>query len=265
MVEQVGAGWWLRREVRPPPLRLLLVGWRPGMRWQARDQSEARDPFLRLYWNRRGGAAIAWAGGRVALGPDRLVAIMPETPHRRRSTALTDHFFIHAACDEPGWRLAPGVLALPAPGWLRRGLARIAVADPPAPRVGQVALAIAAWALGELPPDDAGPDPERQRLADALLPFVRHPGSWPGSAALAARLGWPERTLNRRFHQLAGQSPRAWIGARRLDAACDLLAHGDEPIAAIAERLGYVDRFHFTRAFAAARGLGPASYRRLRR
>jgi AraC-like DNA-binding protein len=33
-------------------------------------------------------------------------------------------------------------------------------------------------------------------------------------------------------------------------------------IAGIATILGYGDRFHFTRAFTAARGIGPAAYRR---
>ena len=120
MVEQNSPDWWLRRHPAAMPLRLLLVGWRPAMRWEPRDQALARDPFLRIYWNRTPGAEIACLGRRTALGPDRLVAILPETPHRRRSTGPSDHFFIHAAFDDPGWRLATGVCTLAVEPWLRR-------------------------------------------------------------------------------------------------------------------------------------------------
>lgn len=262
MVEQNSPDWWLRRHPTAMPLRLLLVGWRPAMRWESRDQALSRDPFLRIYWNRTSGAEIVCQGRRTDLGPDRLVAILPETPHRRRSTGASDHFFIHAAFDDPAWRLATGVRVLAVEPWLRRIIDALLTADPPRRWVERAATAIASAVICELPLAEQTPDPEIQLLADAIQPFARHPGSWPGSQALARRLGWAERTLSRRFHHLCGLSPREWIGTRRIETACDLLAHGQTTIPEIALHLGYGDRFHFTRAFTAARGLGPAAYRR---
>ncbi len=263
MVLQLSQDWWIHRDLQVPPMRLLLAGWRPGMLWESRDQNAACDPFLRIYWNRTAGGGVVHEGRRIALRPDRLLAILPETPHRRSSTASADHFFIHAAFDSPGWRLPPGVVELPVDRWFRSAIDQILIAAPPQHLIERVASALVATTLCQLPLAEPGRDADLSLLSAALAPFARHPGGWPGTTALAQRLGWAERSLNRRFHQLCGQSPRAWIGSRRIDAACDQLAHGQTPIAEIAIRLGYGDRFHFSKAFRSARGLGPAGYRRL--
>ncbi len=264
MVEQLSTQWWLRRDVAPVPMRLLLVGWRAQMRWESRDQNEACDPFLRLYWNRTPGAAVVVDGRRVPLRPDRLVAILPETRHYRRSRSAADHFFIHATCDWPGWRLPPGIHELALEPWFIQKLTPLieSAQGPAHGALERFATAVVASAVCQLPVVENALDPDLVRLSELLQPFTHHPGTWPGMRVLAQRLGWAERTCTRRFQQLCGQAPRAWISSQRIARACDLLAHGDASIDIIAQELGFSDRFHFTRTFTAARGCGPAQYRK---
>ena len=198
----------------------------------------------------------------MAAPSPRFLAILPETRHRRISEAASDHFFIHAAIEDPCWRLGTGVAALAVAPGLRQAMQRLLTPDPDRGAVLRLAHALAASALCELPLREQALDPGLALLAERIAGYARHPGSWPGVAALAAALGLPQRSLGRRFHQLCGTSPRRWIAMRRIDAACDLLAHADLPIEGIAQRLGYVDRFHFSRAFRVARGMPPAAYRR---
>lgn len=48
---------------------------------------------------------------------------------------------------------------------------------------------------------------------------------------------------------------------RRLELARELLVGGDLPIAEVAQRCGFPDQFHFSRAFKRAHGSSPSSYR----
>jgi len=67
----------------------------------------------------------------------------------------------------------------------------------------------------------------------------------------------------RAFARDTGESPLRWLMGRRVERARDLLlAHPPLPIAEIAQRCGFADQSHLTRAFAARMGLAPAAWRR---
>jgi AraC-like DNA-binding protein len=79
--------------------------------------------------------------------------------------------------------------------------------------------------------------------------------------ALARRIGLSPVRLAGLFRQALGQSPMAYVRARRLERAEELLLGAGLGVAEIAARLGYCDAFHFSRQFKAARGLAPADFR----
>jgi AraC-like DNA-binding protein len=58
-----------------------------------------------------------------------------------------------------------------------------------------------------------------------------------------------------------GKSAGAWIIAGRMAEARRRLLHSDEPIDAIADRVGYADATHFIRLFRRSHGATPASWR----
>lgn len=78
---------------------------------------------------------------------------------------------------------------------------------------------------------------------------------------LAARSHMSPRHFARRFRETAGASPAAWIRARRLDAARELLESGELTIAGVAQAVGFASPVTFRQGFTSAYGTTPTSYR----
>jgi AraC family transcriptional regulator len=66
----------------------------------------------------------------------------------------------------------------------------------------------------------------------------------------------------RMFRRSTGQSPHAYITERRMEKAKVLLATTGEPIAKVAQAVGYRTQAHFTRVFHLTEGSTPRRYRR---
>jgi len=69
-------------------------------------------------------------------------------------------------------------------------------------------------------------------------------------------------TLTRRFADLTGQSPMAYLTAWRMSLAARRLRDGDATVRQIARELGYDSEFAFARAFKRATGSAPGQYRK---
>ncbi|MGK5532588.1 AraC family transcriptional regulator [Streptomyces sp. URMC 129] len=83
-------------------------------------------------------------------------------------------------------------------------------------------------------------------------------------ASLAAEAGVSRTTLAKRFPELVGESPLAYLTGWRMALAADLLADGGATVAAVARRVGYADPFGFSAAFKRVRGVSPSAYRATR-
>lgn len=80
-------------------------------------------------------------------------------------------------------------------------------------------------------------------------------------ANLAAAVGSSRAGFARRFTDLVGQSPIAFLTDWRLALAADMLRSGDSTIGAIANRVGYGTPFALSSAFKRAYGVSPNAYR----
>ncbi len=80
----------------------------------------------------------------------------------------------------------------------------------------------------------------------------------PSLQALAAPLGLSRYQLLRRFTEVYGLPPHAWVRTYRLERARALMAKGT-PLAAIAAECGFADQSHMTRAFRALLGYSPGA------
>ena len=67
--------------------------------------------------------------------------------------------------------------------------------------------------------------------------------------------------FSRAFTKTVGQSPHAYITARRMERAKELLSGTQLPIAAIASQVGFRTQSHFTGVFAKLVGSTPGRYR----
>ena len=146
---------------------------------------------------------------------------------------------------------------------------------------------------GEITRDLPGQDVVLDRLVDLLLvAAVRHwfhaapetaPPWWaatydpvvgrvlalmhddPGQpwtlVSLAARAAVSRATLARRFGDLVGQSPMAYLADWRLARAADLLNDTTGTVEQIAREVGYVSPFAFSTAFKKRYGVAPRQFR----
>ncbi|GGP26648.1 helix-turn-helix domain-containing protein [Silvimonas amylolytica] len=78
---------------------------------------------------------------------------------------------------------------------------------------------------------------------------------------LASQVALSEFHFARAFRDSFGMPPHAWLTARRLDRARQLLRHGDQPLVDVAAACGFADASHFSNRFRAALGASPSQYR----
>ncbi|MEU3312805.1 AraC family transcriptional regulator [Streptomyces sp. NPDC006662] len=78
---------------------------------------------------------------------------------------------------------------------------------------------------------------------------------------LAHKAGVSRASLARRFTELVGEPPMAYLTGWRLALAADLLREPDATVATVARRVGYGSAFALSTAFKRVRGLSPQEFR----
>jgi AraC-like DNA-binding protein len=78
---------------------------------------------------------------------------------------------------------------------------------------------------------------------------------------LARKAGLSRATLTRRFTRLVGEPPLTYLTRWRLEAAGRRLRDTTDPLAAIAESVGYTSESAFSRAFTRHHGIPPSRHR----
>jgi AraC-like DNA-binding protein len=92
--------------------------------------------------------------------------------------------------------------------------------------------------------------------------MLTDPGNRTGrSYRLAAEVGVSRAALARRFTELVGEPPMAFLTGWRLDLAADLLREPDATVGAVARQVGYGSPFALSAAFKRVRGVSPRQHR----
>jgi AraC-like DNA-binding protein len=79
---------------------------------------------------------------------------------------------------------------------------------------------------------------------------------------LAREAGLSRSALAERFTQFVGQPPIQYLASWRMQLAANHLRSGTDPVAVIAERVGYESEAAFSRAFSKAVGVPPGQWRK---
>jgi AraC-like DNA-binding protein len=83
-------------------------------------------------------------------------------------------------------------------------------------------------------------------------------------ATLAAQVGVSRASLARRFTELVGEPPMAFLTDWRLALAADLLREPDATVGSVARQVGYGSPFALSAAFKRVRGVSPQEHRAVR-
>jgi transcriptional regulator GlxA family with amidase domain len=108
-----------------------------------------------------------------------------------------------------------------------------------------------------LPPEDTA------STADARTWAVGNLDQPLSIEQLARRAGMSPRTFIRRFREETGESPGAWVRARRLDHARELLEQRDLPVDEIARLSGLGTGANLRHHLRRGLGMSPSSYRKV--
>jgi AraC-like DNA-binding protein len=160
-------------------------------------------------------------------------------------------------------------------------------------RSDELASPLVALLAGEIGKDEPGQEAVLDRLLDLLLIavlrawFARPDGQAPGwyrahadpvvghalrlmhhnpahrwtLAELAGEVGISRAALARRFHELVGEPPMAFLAGWRIALAADLLREPGATLASVAQQVGYGSAFALSSAFKRLRGISPQQYR----
>lgn len=101
-------------------------------------------------------------------------------------------------------------------------------------------------------------------VGNALRLIHAAPGHPWVVSTLAEQSNVSRAVFARRFAELVGEGPIAYLTRWRLAQAADLLVAGDDGLGSIAERVGYGSSFALSTAFKRQYGVSPSAYRRVR-
>jgi AraC-like DNA-binding protein len=110
----------------------------------------------------------------------------------------------------------------------------------------------------------AAEDRSMQKMTQVLKYIETHLHENVTVHQLAELVHYHPNYLIRQFRELVGMSPIQYAQRLRMETAISLLAATDEPISAIAEKVG-MELYYFSRTFKKHTGLSPTDYRRLMR
>jgi AraC-like DNA-binding protein len=104
----------------------------------------------------------------------------------------------------------------------------------------------------------AGADPV---VGPAVRMLQRNPARPWTVAGLAADVGVSRAALARRFSEVVGEPPMAFLTSWRLALAADLLCEPGATVGSVAAQVGYSGPFALSNAFKRVRGLSPQQHR----
>lgn len=236
------------------------------------------SPFWRLYLNRQAGASIDAGGGALPLAANRLYIVPAWVRFTSRSPRPIDHCYSHFE-----------VVGLPAT--VIRELFNRPLRVKSERRIEQLARwwsidmvslkpvdldillrtkALIFMSLASILRDMPADAQERcarhllgRRSMTAVLDHIEAQLSQPLDNDRLSRLSHVGRDhFIRLFRQHIGQTPAQYILDRRVSRAAQALVFTHDSIKQIAEQNGFIDRYYFSRIFAARMGVPPAAYRK---
>jgi AraC-like DNA-binding protein len=104
----------------------------------------------------------------------------------------------------------------------------------------------------------------RSHLDDVVGPALTllhdHPARPWTVASLASEVGVSRAALARRFTELIGEPPMAYLTGWRLALAADLLTEPGATVTSVSRQVGYATPFAFSAAFKRVRGISPRTH-----
>ncbi len=219
--------------------------------------------FWILMWNQTPGAAIESGGMSYELSKDCVCLIAPHTLRHYTSETPFTQFYIQFTLTGNVGAVTPGVYRMPS-GFVKKIHPEIMKNPDEMSRMLAVNSVVAHY-LSRLPsgtfsmPGGKAMDPRIEKALSIIDAEYMRPIPL---LSLCRRVGMSQNNFLRNFSRYLGISPEKYIGELRCRHAEQLLRFTNKSIPEIAEELGYVDRYHFSKRFKNYGGVSPAEFRK---
>lgn len=251
--------WQLANRNQIPELEILHCSECDVNYWNYPD---SRFRYWCFYWNSTPGASIISNGKTFELTPEKAVLIPPFTPFSTEMDIPFHHFYIHFSGGGVLERVRPGIIVVP-------GIfAELCVKTPPLPQAFNTAAAVRAMlyqAISHIPAEsftgteESAVDTRIRHIIDLMYENL---GTLPDNRQLCRMIGMGINEFYALFKKEMHLTPRQYLLMLRMEHASQELRHTALSIDEIAEKYGFADRYHFSKAFRSCYGLPPAEFRR---
>jgi len=226
-------------------------------------QNRMEAPYWRIYWNDTPGGFVKVNNLETKLTPDKVVVLSPCTTYSTRLVNPVGHFYVHCSAGRPFSLIPPQLFELRDPELVRLAAATACYAISAHNNYRtQMRLHIYVCSVLLALPSASIPaytqyDPRISLAITTLENNMRK-----SNTELAGMVNMSTNGFLQLFKQETGISPQAYSMGKRLQDAAIMLHITKNSIEEIAIETGFIDRYHFSRAFSKKYGLGPAEFRK---
>ena len=108
-------------------------------------------------------------------------------------------------------------------------------------------------------------DPRQQQIIELCRRIKRDLSTWWTVSEMAHSCEVSVNHFRQLFQDVTGLSPKQWLTQQKIAHASELLCQTDLSVREIGQQVGFLDPYHFSRAFKQVTRLSPMAYRRTRR
>lgn len=257
--------------------------------------TELSFPYWRIYWNKKRGATITYAGQDYELQPDKIFIIAPNTPYATKlfrkdfpkegfelegdrihrnivnnqsfKCECIYHLFIHFNIGFPYDLVAPGVYQINIDNYMNQKISMIIDHLLVSPTTFNFSSALNVQSLiSDLLskiPDSIWKDTSRDfRILNIFYTIDSCINQKLSNSELAKMINLSTNAFIRLFKKEVGISPQKYVQKKRINQACMLLHRSTKTIDEVGFLTGFANRYHFSRIFKSQIGLSPAAYKK---
>ena len=263
-------------------------------KWNTTDMA---FPYWRIYWNKNHGGVIGYNQKEYAMSPDTLYVISPNTPYfsyffsnNQKSFGLEEvrgkrvdedeneqllsthsllHLYIHFNLGIPFDYVKEGIYSIELSPFQKERLQHLTQF---LKKGNTFDFSITMFLQSLIFEFIAQLDASIWELAcvdNRVLTVIRHIdrniAQNHKNEDLAALVHMATNSFARLFHTAMQVPLQLFIKQRKISNACGLFDHSDISVEEVAYRLGFADRYHFSRIFKQIRGVSPGEYCKTRK
>ncbi len=232
--------------------------------------SNLSAPFWRFYWNEDMSGQLKFQEQKIILKPHCFYLIPPETSCSSKGFYKAYHNFVHFSISPPYETISNGVYEIPAEKiFLSNAKKTFFDLEKPKDEIAIMKthmqiLSLITHCISMLP-DEVFVYKKVDSLSEKVIQYMNnniHQKLEINDLCQFAHTS--PQTIFRLFKKNFKNTPINYFSILKMKQACLWLFHTDMKIETISEKLGFSNRYHFTRIFTSFRGISPAQYRKKR-